>query len=224
MGLLIYLPAVLLPGAEPERQDLIGLGLVGEKGLVIYLSIVAATVATITAIWVLAKNGFFGFVGDTIARLPWIGRSLRVFAEARFIQTLAITIEAGVDAASAIDLAFRSAGTPQFAAEAETSSVAIKQGRDMHTVLADTGLFQEETLEVIELGEASGRLAEVLGKHFRHLKTQVRNSMAKLTYAASALIWCLVASALVFIIFRVFSLYINGLGDRGTDLITGGGL
>lgn len=222
VGLLIYLPAVLMPDAPLERQDLVGLGLVGERGLVIYLSIVAAIVAALAVTFVLTKNGAFGFLSDWLARIPWVGSSLKVFAEARFVQTLALTIDAGVDAASAVDLSFRSAGTSQFTSQAEAAKVAIKQGRDMHSVLADTRLFQEDTLEVIELGEASGRLAESLDKHFNRLKTQVRSSMAKLTYLASSVIWFVVAAALIFIIFRVFSLYVNGLGERGTNLITGG--
>lgn len=221
IGLLIYLPAVLIPDADAERQDLVGIGLVGERGLLIYSLIVAGIGFAVSMTYVLARNGYFSFLPDWLSRLPVIGRNLRVFAEARFIQTLAITVEAGVDAASAIDLSFRSAGTGSFRGKASQSKEAIMQGQDMHTVLADTHLFQEETLEVIELGEASGKLAESLDKHFKHLKGQVRNSMAKVTYVASALIWLIIAAVLVFIIFRVFSMYVDGIGGRATDVIQG---
>jgi type II secretory pathway component PulF len=214
VGLLIYLPAVLLPGESVESQDLIGIGLVGERGLMIYCIIIGAFAAVIGMIYLLAQNGKFAFIGEWIARLPIIGRNLMVFAEARFIQTLALTIEAGVDAASAVDLSFRSAGTTQFANKAEIAKESILRGVEMHTVLADTKLFQDETIEVVELGEASGRLAESLDKHFHHLKRQVKNSMAKVTYFASALIWFLIAAMLLMIIFRVFSMYIDGLGNR----------
>ena len=224
VGLLIYLPAALIPDAPLERQDLLGIGLVGERGLMIYTLIVGAVVGIVLVVTLLAKNGYFSSVTEMLARLPWIGHNLRVFAEARFVQTLALTIEAGADAAAAIDLSFRSAGTRQFKNQADEARVAIKQGRDMHSVLQDTGLFQEDTIEVVELGEASGRLAESLDKHFRHLKSQVRSSMAKLTYLASALIWFSIAAVLILIIFRVFSLYVNGMGDRATDVIRGGGV
>lgn len=219
VGLMIYLPAVLLPGETKEKQDLIGIGLVGESGLVTYGLIVGGVALVVGAIYVLIKNGYLSFVGDWIARVPVVGHNLRVFAEARFVQTLAITIEAGVDAAAAIDLSFRSAGTGQYASKAEPAKEAILQGREMHTVLADTHLFQPDTIEVVELGEASGRLAESLDKHFHQLKRQVKSSMAKLTYFASAMIWMLIAALLIIIIFRVFSMYVNGLEDRATDAI-----
>ncbi|EMI53495.1 type II secretion system F family protein [Rhodopirellula sallentina] len=221
VGALIYLPSVLLPDADADRHDLIGIGLVGERGLMIYLSIVSLCAAAVFLLYVLATNGFLRFIPEWIARLPWIGHNLRVFAEARFVQTLAITIESGVDAAAAVSLAFRSAGTSLFTSKAEPCKHAIMQGQDMHTVLADTHLFGEETLEVIELGEASGKLAESLDKHFNHLKSKVRKSMAQLTYVASALIWFLIAAALITIIFRVFSMYVDGLGNRASDVMRG---
>lgn len=221
VGMLIYLPAVLLPDADESRTDLIGIGLTGERGVLIYAMIVAAVVSVVGGIYLLVKNGYLSFLVDLAAYVPWLGHNLRVFAEARFIQTLALTIEAGVDAAAAVDLSFRSAGTQQFKSKASEAKQAILQGRDLHSTLADTRLFQEETIEVVELGEASGKLAETLDKHFRHLKTQVKSSMAKLTYVASAAIWLIIAALLIVIIFRVFSMYLNGMGDRATDVITG---
>lgn len=221
IGLLIYLPAILIPDAVQERKDLVGIGLVGERGLMIYSMIVAGVAAIVFVISMFTRNGYFSFATDWLSRLPVVGRNLKVFAEARFIQTLAITIEAGVDAVSAIDLAFRSAGTASFQGKAIQCKQAIMQGQDVHTVLSDTHLFQDETLEVIELGEASGKLAESLDKHFKHLKGQVRNSMAKVTYLASGLIWIVIAAVIIFIIFRVFSMYVNGMGDRATDVIQG---
>jgi type II secretory pathway component PulF len=218
VGLMIYVPAMLLPGATKEQQDLIGIGLVGESGLAIYSLSIAIVATIVFAVYVLARNGYLAFLGEWMARIPWLGHNLRVFAEARFVQTLALTIEAGVSAASAVDLSFRSAGTAQFMSKAESAKQSISQGQEMHLVLADTHLFQRETLEVIELGEASGKLAESLDKHFRHLQRQVKAAMAKVTYLASAMIWFLIATVLILIIVRVFSMYVNNLDTRATDL------
>ena len=113
-------------------------------------------------------------------------------------------------------LAFRSAGTPRFDRKAIGAREAIARGRDIHAVLAETGLFQEETLEAVQLGEESGKLSETLDKHFRHMKTQVKTSMATITYLASAVIWFTIAALLIAIIFRIFSLYINGMAS-GAD-------
>ncbi|MEL6106477.1 MAG: type II secretion system F family protein [Planctomycetota bacterium] len=224
IGLMIYLPAVIMPSDSDAQRDLIGIGLVGEKGLIKYVIIVGAGIATVTFISILGNRGYFAFLLDLVARIPRFGRSIRVFAEARFVQTLSLAIESGIDAWSAVDLSFQSAGTPQFRRKSETAKNAILQGRDIHSVLADTKLFQRDTLEAVELGEASGRLAETLDKHFRQLKSQVKSSMATITYLASALIWASIAVVLILIIVRVFSMYASGLEDAASQTITGGQL
>lgn len=216
VALLIYLPSVLIPGKE---VDLLGFGLVGYDGLMTYTMIISSVAFAILVLWVLAKNGYFNFMADIGARLPLVGKTFAIFPEARFVQTLSLAIEAGMDAWTAIELSFNSAGTPRFASKASAAKDAILQGQDMHRVLADTGLFQEETLETVELGEDSGRLSETLDKHFKYLKAQVKTSMAKLTYIASGIIWFVVAALLVTIIFRVFSLYVGNIGDAAESAI-----
>ncbi|MEO1527683.1 MAG: type II secretion system F family protein [Planctomycetota bacterium] len=222
VGLMIYLPAVMLPADSEGRRDLLGIGLVGEDGLVKYAIAVAAATVAATILCMLANRGYFSFLLDVFARVPRLGRSIRIFAEARFVQTLSLSIESGIDAWSAVDLSFQSAGTPQFRRKAEPAKNAILQGRDIHSVLSDARLFQRDTLEAVELGEASGRLAETLDKHFRQLKSQVKSSMAIITYLASALIWASIAALLIVIIFRVFSMYVDGLGDAANQTISGG--
>ena len=219
IGLMIYLPEVMLPSNSDANRDLIGIGLVGARGIKIYLCILAGIAGTGFALYLLARNGYFGFLVDWGGRLPMIGKTLRVFAEARFVQTLALGIESGLDAATAVDLSFRSAGTPMFVGKGEAAKKSILQGKELHRVLDDAKVFQKDTIEVVELGEESGRLAETLDKHFRHLKSQVTSAMAKITYLASGLIWFCIAAILIMIIFRVFSLYINNLGDTAVDVM-----
>ena len=216
VGLLIYLPAVITGNDE---LDLLGAGLVGTSGLVTYSLIIGSIGIVVFCIYLLAQGGYLGFTSDWAARLPKVGKTFAIFPEARFVQTLALGIEAGMDAGTAIDLAFRTAGTPRYRAKAENAKDAILQGRDMHSVLGETELFQQETIEAVQLGEESGRLAETLDKHFRYLKSEVKSSMARITYVASGIIWFIVAAALIAIIFRVFSLYVNNLGDSAEKVI-----
>ncbi|MEM9827018.1 MAG: type II secretion system F family protein [Planctomycetota bacterium] len=216
IGLLIYLPDVMLTGdVDPESKDLLGIGLVGWDGLVKYMTGLAIGAVVCFVIYWLIRNGYANFLLDWFARVPLIGKTTKVFPEARFVQTLALGIDAGIDASSAVALAFQAAGTGQFRRHAEEAEASIRQGRELHRVLDETGLFQRDTIEVIELGENSGRLAEILDKHFRLLKIEVRGSMAKLTYFASAMIWALIATMLILIIVRVFSMYINNMGAGG---------
>ena len=56
-------------------------------------------------------------------------------------------------------------------------------------------------------------MPEALDRVGPELEAQARRSLEMLASALAWLIWCLVAGFIVFLIFRVFSFYINQLND-----------
>ena len=223
VSVLIYMPVIMADmqvaatGDEGEEvPDLLGLGLVGWKGLAILWGGVLAIAAVLVTLFVLVRNGKLSFISAALARVPLVGRSLRTFDEAAFVQTLAMAIESGVNASESIALAFKTCASSLFRSKADQAQDAIRRGRDMHLVLKDTGLFSPETLDAVQLGEESGRLAETLDKHFQFLQLKVRFALTTLTQLASTLVWVVVSALLIFIIFRIFGRYL-ALGPGAVD-------
>ena len=206
VSVLIYVPSVVAPG-EPGAADMLGIGLMGASGLAIFWGWVLAAVAAGVTLWVLVRNGQLGFLGDLLVRVPVLGRALLTFDEATFVQSLALAVESGVPAANAIALSFKSSASRAFKAKADSAREAILQGREMHEVLRDTGLFSLDTIEAVHLGEESGRLAETLDKHFRVMRMKVKFAMSTITQIASSVVWIAVAALLVVMIFRLFNTY-----------------
>lgn len=215
---MIYFPAVLAPDAG-DAVDMLGIGLTGPRGLSIFLLWVAFGLAAIVAIYVAARNGAFSFLAGWVAHIPFFRRFVIVFAEARFVQTLALALESGLDTWNSVEMAFRSAGSPLFSAKAERTKNAIRQGRELHVALSETALLSRETIEAVQLGEDAGRLAETLDKQFRFLRVEVKSTMTKLTYFASSLIWAAIAAILILVIFRVFSNYLQNMESAGGSVV-----
>jgi type II secretory pathway component PulF len=190
---------------------------VGAKGLVIFWGWVLAVVAALIGLWVLLRNGKLAFLGNWLIRVPVLGRALLTFDEATFVQSLALAIESGVTAANAISLSFKGASSDAFKAKADAAREAILQGREMHAVLRDTGLFSPETIEAVELGEESGRLAETLDKHFRILRMRVKFAMGAIAQIASSVVWITVAAILVAMIFRLFGRYVSQIDPGAVE-------
>lgn len=220
VAMLIYLPELLAKTTD-EQIDLLGIGLIGASGLRTYFVIVAFVAFGAFVLYQLARNGFFDFLTDWAARVPTAGKVVRVFPETRFVEALSMAVYSGISAWSAADMGFRSANTPQYLSKAPAAKDAILQGRELHKVMADTELFQNTTLDAVELGEKSGRLAEILDKHLRHLRSQVKSSMTQITYFASSVVWVLVAALLIMIIIRVFSMYV-GVLEGAVETAVGG--
>lgn len=215
ISVLIVVPA-LVSEDKSEMADLLGIGLVGFPGLAIFWGWVGGILAVVTTIWLLMRNGRLAFLSNWFKRLPILGRALLAFDEAAFVQALGLSIESGIDAWNAIGLSFRSTPSGVYRAKADAAQEAIRQGRDMHTVLQETGLFCPETIEAVQLGESTGRLAETLDKHYQFLRMKVRFAMNTLTHLASTIVWLIVASILIMTIFRIFSRYL-GAGEKAVE-------
>ena len=210
ISVLIYVPSILSP-EQAEVADLLGIGLIGLSGLATFWAWILGIAAVFVALFLLIRNGRLAFLGNLFTRVPVVGRALLAFDEATFIQSLSLAIESGVNASTAVALAFRTSSSAAFKAKAEQAEDAINQGREMHAVLDDTGLFSKDTIEAVQLGEESGRLAETLDKHYRVLQMKVRFAMATFTQIASSAIWIVISALLITIIFRIFTRYVSSV-------------
>ena len=216
VSVLIYVPS-LLASDHSEAADLLGIGLMGGRGLAIFWAWIAIIAAVVAGLWILLRNGRLAFLGQGLVRIPVLGRILLTFDEATFVQSLSLAIESGVTAAEAIALSFKSASSDAFKAKADFARQAILQGREMHAVLRDTGLFSGETIEAVELGEESGRLAETLDKQMRVLRMRVKFAMETIGQIASTVVWIAVAAVLVTLIFRLFSRYVSQVNPAAVE-------
>jgi type II secretory pathway component PulF len=122
-----------------------------------------------------------------------------------------------VPAANAIALSFKSSSSKAFKDKADIAREAVLQGREMHDSLRDIGLFAPDTIEAVQLGEESGRLAETLDKHFRVMRMRVKFAMSMITQIASSIVWITVAVLLVVMIFRLFDTYVSKLRPEAID-------
>ena len=221
VGCMIYLPSVFAPDAG-EQTDLLGIGLVGAAGLRTYLICVGICFGVCAGLYFLGRNGHLGFVNEWLMHVPYLGKVLTVFDEANFVQSLALATESGMDAWTAVGLAFSGSTSKRFTSKTETAKAAIRQGRELHVVLRESKVFSPETIEAVQLGEESGRLAETLDKHYRYMRLRVKTSMSTLTYLASAIIWAIIAAVLITVIFRVFTRYLGGIEGAAESVMTRG--
>ncbi len=95
-----------------EPKDILGLGLMGTQGLLIYSAGVTAVVfLTFLFIRAVGRGWFWtGPLQRGALLIPGLGHALRMLALERMAWTLAMTIDSGMDACRAVGLALRSTG------------------------------------------------------------------------------------------------------------------
>ena len=212
VGLLIYIMG-WLPATGRDRVDLLGFGLRGASGLIVYLLFLAA-VATSIYIFIRAIAAgklWTAHVQRLMLRLPQIGTALRTLAVARFAWTLQLSLEAAMDLKHALSLALASTHNIEFTEQRPNILAVIQRGDTIHEALAETNVFPKGLLDAVQVGEESGRLVETLAIVSRQQLDEARFALSLLTRWAGYAIWCLVALLIITLIFRLAGFYVGAI-------------
>lgn len=206
IGLLIWIMGAFLG----NRVDILGFGLMGTAGLVTYLFFVC-TITFGLGIGVIGLlRGWFGRTPLAIAmRIPGIGGCLRSFALARLSWSLALALEAGVDARESMRLALRSTQNSYYTSHEEQVDQVIERGGEFHESLRATNAFPDEFLDSLEAAELSGTHSETMQRLSDEYEERARLASRLLTTIATYAVWVMVAMIIISMIFRLAFFYLN---------------
>jgi len=95
-------------------------------------------------------------------RMPVVGPLVRTLAAARFCRMLGTMLDNGVPLITAMTIAREAAGNVLMERAIEEATEAVRQGQALSPPLASSGLFDDDVLEMISVGESANNLGEVL--------------------------------------------------------------
>jgi type IV pilus assembly protein PilC len=97
-----------------------------------------------------------------ILRLPYFGPLARRFATAQLSRTLATLLSGGIPLVNALDIVARSAGNRAIAEHLSDVARQVREGSSLAGALAQRDLFPHVAVEMVEVGESTGALADML--------------------------------------------------------------
>jgi len=97
-----------------------------------------------------------------VLRLPWVGTAASKFATSQLARTLATLLGGGIPLVQALEIGARAMGNRFLAAEMDTVRTQVQEGRPFATALAASGSFPDVAVKMIEVGESTGALQEML--------------------------------------------------------------
>ena len=205
-------------GAKPF--DPLGLGLTGPGGAVTFLAAVAAVIAALAGAYLLATRALRqkAAVDAFFLRLPVIGPCLEAFALARFCLALRLTLDTSLSVAAALRLSLRATGNEAYVARSDAVQDSVREGDDLARALAAAGLFPEEFIHLVAVGEESGRLPEVMEQQAKNYQELAGRRLTVLTHVAGLGVWLLVAVLIIIVIFRIFLTYLGMLDPAAHGL------
>jgi len=219
IGFLIWFSGVI-HGMTGNPTDLLGIGLTGNRGLIIYLAFLGAIFGGIYATYraILAGKLWTAPIQRFVLKLPLIGGAIRTLSVARFAWTLQLTLGAAIDVKRALSLALASTHNVEFTDQDPYIREMITRGQSIHDTLAAAGVFPTDLIQAVEVGEDSGRLVETLSVVAKQQLEAAGRAFAVLTKAAGYLVWLAVAAFIIVLIFRLFGAYVNTINQAAGGL------
>lgn len=148
--------------------------------------------------------------------LPLIGITLTKFQFAQFCRTLSTLLAGGTPLVQAMETAGGAIKSRLVSAAITQGAQLVREGQSLHSGLSSTHMVPDLALEMIEVGEASGSLAPMLGSvaefYEDDVNTQLANLVALIEPAILVFMAILIAFILVALYLPMFSLSIGGTG------------
>ena len=152
-----------------------------------FLLMVAGIVAVVTAFWSwLRAAGNRRRFDKWTLRIPMLGAIAQKFATSQAARTLATLLGGGIPLVNAIDVASRSIGNQYMAHELQAAAQQVREGRALSTAMNDSGAFPDVAIKMVEVGESTGALQEMLNSLVRFLRRRDRDEPRPLRHARRA--------------------------------------
>lgn len=134
-----------------------------------------------------------------LLNLPMVGPLLRVFAVARFAQTLASMLESGNNLLLSVSLAGQTSGNPILESSIDKALEALREGESLARSLAITEFFPQSFLSTLVAGEESGSLVSLLHELVKLLEMDLRHRLEVFTSALEPMMMMVVGGIVGFV-------------------------
>ncbi len=149
-------------------------------------------------------------------KMPVIGDIQRKSAVSRFSRTLGTLVTSGVPILQALNITRDTAGNVIISKAIEKVHEAVKEGETIVTPLQSSGVFPNMVISMVDVGEETGQLPEMLLKVADVYDDEVDNAVTALTSILEPImivILALVVGSVVFALFLPLIKMISGMGE-----------
>ncbi len=177
---------------------------------------VVFTVFLFGTIRIIAGNPDARAKAEAIAlNIPGLNACVQAFALQRFAIAAHMTIEAGMKADRVLRHSLKATANGAYIAQIDFAAKTVRKGDEIHDALTGCGtrLFPEEFLNVVQVGEESGRLAEVMAKQAVYYREESIRKMKVVSSIVSGVVYVLIAGMILFAIYKIFQSMMGGYND-----------
>jgi len=215
IGMMIWVLGIVAQRNGGQPIDVLGFGLIGTRGLVIYINFITAVGLCLAGLIVAVRRRVLWTrpLQRGVMRLPVIGHCLEKIAIARLAWVLHLTMNVEMDLRRVMPLVLRATGNDFYICHTEQVVSDVAAGMPIHEALAATGAFPAEFIDALAVAEESGQIVESMDRLSRRYEEEAEAALATLATVAGFAVWAMVAALIIFMIFRLAAFYIGTIND-----------
>jgi type IV pilus assembly protein PilC len=213
IGMVIWVLGIVARRNNGEPIDILGLGLIGDRGLLIYTNIIIAVGLIVAGLIFAVRRGMLWTrpLQRAVMLLPGFGRCVEKLALARLTWALHLTLNVAMDLRRVVPLVLRATGSDFYEQHTERAVALVAAGQPLYKALGQTGAFPREFIDALEVAEESGQMVEAMGRLSRRYEEEADAALKTLTVLMGFVVWALVAGLIIFMIFRLAAFYIGAI-------------
>ena len=182
---------------------------------VVFIFIIGFILVILFNIWGRTKTGR-RMIDTMKLRLPIFGDIQRKSSVSRFARTLGTLVTSGVPILQALNITRDTAGNVVISTAISKVHEAVKEGESIVTPLEASGVFPNMVISMVDVGEETGQLPEMLLKVADVYDDEVDNAVTALTSILEPImivVLALVVGSVVFALFLPLIRMISAMGN-----------
>lgn len=183
---------------------------------IVFVFILIGIGAFLFNLWGRTKTGR-AMIDTAKLKMPVLGDIQRKSAVSRFSRTLGTLVTSGVPILQALNITRDTAGNVVISQAIEKVHEAVKEGETIVTPLQASGVFPNMVISMVDVGEETGQLPEMLLKVADVYDDEVDNAVTALTSILEPImivILALIVGSVVFALFLPLIKMISTMGNQ----------
>lgn len=157
--------------------------------------------------------GFHWYTNTKWGRLRWDGLKLRIpilgplflkIAMSRFTHILGMLMRSGVPILDTLEIASATVGNTVISQAVEKLRESVREGRGLSQPLKESGVFTPIVVQMISVGEQSGKLDEMMAKVSRHYDLEVEYTIKSLSTLIEPVLIITIGGMVLFLALAIF--------------------
>jgi type IV pilus assembly protein PilC len=215
LAILTFLMIVIIPKFEKIFADIMqgkplpyltrAVTVVSKNFVVVGPAMLLVVVAIVVALKFWKKTPKGAYVIDwTKLHMPLFGSLFMKSSIARFTRTLGELMDSGVPVLQALTIVGETSGNAVIETAVHVVHDAVKEGENIAPTLASTGIFPPMVISMVEVGEETGELPNMLRRIADNFEDEVDNAVAGLTSIIEPLLIVFLALIVGVIVISLF--------------------